>query len=409
MTFHHNNYLIIRENKLFLWFNTIIIIIIIIATMKILLLFTTIIIFNQSIAQIDCPLNTPEFPFQTDSWPYYSWSANLYTPSQIGSAQTMTFISFRLDNDACNGCNTYTYTNCKIWVRNSGVVDYAGSLGYPGTAGFTEVYSGNFTFTGPGVYTYNFNVAPSFNYDGTSTFEVLFESRGGSDNTWDEPWFDRTNARTDGVYPGRVGWGNSWVDATTSPSQTSNRLFNLQINNTTCGAYPLPVTLSSSTLDCDNEFVTINWVTDSEDNNDYFTIESSEDGFTWNKEKTIKGQGSSQSRKFYSEKIVKRKRFETNYYRLSQTDFNGTRENLVTHSSDCNNDDEIKVFPNPFSKTLTVVNGEREDIMLFDVLGNRKEVKLIHQEDLIYLDTEELTTGIYILKVGEESIKVVKK
>ncbi|MBL1280147.1 MAG: T9SS type A sorting domain-containing protein [Fluviicola sp.] len=375
--------------------------------MKHFIIIFSLLILNQSIAQVNCPLNTPEFPIETtDDWNPYSWSAGLYLPIQMGGAQTLTFISFRLDNDACNGCSTYTYTNCRIWVRNTAVDNYASSPGYPGTAGFTEVYSGNFTFNGPGVYTYNFNVAPSFNYNGIDQLEVLFEHRGGVDNTWDEPWFDRTNASPPGVFPGKLGWGSSWANAMTI---STNRRFNLQINNTTCGAYPLPVTLSSSTLDCDDEFVTLSWVTDSEENNDYFTVESSEDGINWHQEKIVNGQGSSQDRVFYSEKIKKDRKFETNYYRLSQTDFNGERENLVTHSSDCNTGSQVRVFPNPFDKTLTIANGEREKITLFDVLGNQHPVKLIHQNNLIYLDTESLVSGIYILKVGGESKKIVKK
>lgn len=119
--------------------------------MKHFIIIFSLLILNQSIAQVNCPLNTPEFPIETtDDWNPYSWSAGLYLPIQMGGAQTLTFISFRLDNDACNGCSTYTYTNCRIWVRNTAVDNYASSPGYPGTAGFTEVYSGNFTFNGPG-------------------------------------------------------------------------------------------------------------------------------------------------------------------------------------------------------------------------------------------------------------------
>ena len=125
-------------------------------------------------SQVNCPLNTPEFPFTTDdSWNTYSWSANLYHPSQMGGAQTINAISFRLDNDWSWG--NYTYNNVRVWVRNSNVNDYVSSPGYPGNVGFTQVYSGNITFNGSGVYTINFST--SFSYDGTSHYEVLFENR----------------------------------------------------------------------------------------------------------------------------------------------------------------------------------------------------------------------------------------
>ena len=376
--------------------------------LKSLLLVSLIFISAPFYAQVDCPLNTPEFPFQTDSWPYYSWSANLYTSSQIGPAQTMTSISFRLDNDASAGFNTYTYSNCKIWVRNSSVVDYAGSSGYPGTAGFTEVYSGNFTFNGPGVYVFNFNVAGSFNYDGTSTFEVLFESRGGTDNTWDEPWFDRTNARTDGVSPGRVGWGSSWGNAISNPSQTSNRLYNLQINNTTCDVYPLPVSLSESSLDCYDNYVVINWVTISEINNDFFMIESSIDGIEWKEEVRVNGQGNSQRRIDYTAKILKNRSNETKYYRLSQTDFDGTRENLVSHVSDCNQQD-IEVYPNPFSNEVRVLNFRGSLIEVVNQLGQKQNISFEHQNHLTIINTEKLEVGVYFVILEEKVYRLIKQ
>lgn len=357
-------------------------------------------------SQFDCPLNTPEFPFTTDdSFTNFSWSANLYTSSQMGGAQNLTSISFRLDNDACNGCATYTYSNCKIWVRNTSIDDYATNTGYPGTAGFTEVYSGDFTFSGPGVYTMNFNVAGSFNYNGTSTFEVLFENRGGDDNTWDEPWFDRTNARTDGVFPGKVGWGFSWANAMTI---SSNRLFNLQINGVTCNAYALPVTLISSSLDCSKDYVSFNWSTASEINNDYFLVESSMDGINWEEESKVKGQGNSQDRIDYSARIDKDINDQVNYYRLSQVDFDGTKEYLNTHSSDCN-ETEIEIYPNPFSEDVSIINFKGNTIEVLNQLGQKQNVSILHQENSIVLNTELLDSGVYFVVLEGKAYRLLKQ
>ncbi len=358
-------------------------------------------------SQVNCPLNTPEFPFTTDDWTTnYSWSANLYDPSQMGGAQLLTAISFRLDNDACNGCSTYMYSNCKIWVRNTAINDYASNPGYPGNAGFTEVYSGNFTFSGPGVYTMNFNVAPSFNYDGTSTFEVLFENQGGVDNTWDEPWFDRTDGRTDGVYPGKVGWGFSWANAMTI---SSNRLFNLQINGVTCAAYPLPVTLSSSTLDCYAEKIVLNWSTTSEVENDYFLIESSSDGIEWYEVTRIEGQGNSQSNYDYSATINKQQfsRTKINYFRLSQIDYNGEFEHLVTHSSDCSQN-SIAVYPNPFSGELNIANSEGTQILILNALGQLQNVDPVFVDGGLVINTNGFRSGLYTLLIDGEAFRIIK-
>mgnify|MGYP007011819081 CR=1 FL=1 len=92
--------------------------------------FYSILFVNFSIAQVNCPLNTPEFPFTTDDdWNPFSWSAGLYMPSQMGGAQTMTSISFRLDN---TDWGAHTYNNVRMYLRHTAVNNYASSPGYQG-------------------------------------------------------------------------------------------------------------------------------------------------------------------------------------------------------------------------------------------------------------------------------------
>ena len=370
--------------------------------------FLIIVFFASSslFGQVNCPLNTPEFPFTTDDdWNLYSWSANLYHPNQMSGAQTINSISFRLDNVGAFG--SYTYSSCRIWVRHTAVSNYASSTGYPGTAGFTEVYSGSFTFSGTGVFTFNFNVTPSFAYNGTSFFEVLFENRGGSDNTWEEPWFDRTDGTAAGIFPGKVGWGNSWSNAKTI---SSNRRFNLQINNVTCGVYPLPVTLTSSELICNDDFVTLEWITEAEINNNYFTVESSNDGRNWVKEIDVEGRGNSNTLNNYSVNIKKNKSIRTNYYRLSQTDFDGKHEKLVTHSSDCNEMGNIgvSIYPNPFTDKIKVFGKKNNTISIYNILGEKQDLPFSTKDNVVEYDAASLVNGVYFVVVGDKSYKLVK-
>lgn len=71
------------------------------------------------------------------------------------------------------------------------------------------------------------------------------------------------------------------------------------------------------------------WETSFEENNDYFTIETSSGDGNWTTIGTVKGEGDSDSGKLYrlnhyfDKKII-------NYYRLSQTDINGERTFLKT-------------------------------------------------------------------------------
>lgn len=90
----------------------------------------------------------------------------------------------------------------------------------------------------------------------------------------------------------------------------------------------LPIELSEFNGDCNK----IKWVTESELNNDYFTLERSVDGNFWNVESIVEGSGTTQQRKEY---YVNVNNEGVNYYRLTQTDFNGLSEVFKVISIDC--------------------------------------------------------------------------
>jgi hypothetical protein len=68
--------------------------------------------------------------------------------------------------------------------------------------------------------------------------------------------------------------------------------------------------------------VTLKWVTASEINNDYFTIERSKDAVYFEQVLLLDGAGNSANQRYYS--VIDDLPFNgTTYYRLKQTDFNG--------------------------------------------------------------------------------------
>jgi hypothetical protein len=87
-------------------------------------------------------------------------------------------------------------------------------------------------------------------------------------------------------------------------------------------AAPLPIELNYFKAVCNNGNAQISWETASEMNNDYFTIERSEDGISFRSVGTVNAAGTSSIAHQYSfvdaEAIT-----STTYYRLRQTDFNG--------------------------------------------------------------------------------------
>lgn len=85
---------------------------------------------------------------------------------------------------------------------------------------------------------------------------------------------------------------------------------------------PLPIELVSFTGEVNGSSNILNWITATEINNDYFTIERSEDAINFNNIGTVDGAGNSFIYKQYS--LLDKKPYSTiTYYRLNQIDFDG--------------------------------------------------------------------------------------
>jgi hypothetical protein len=87
------------------------------------------------------------------------------------------------------------------------------------------------------------------------------------------------------------------------------------------------------------------WVTASERDNDYFTLEYSIDGEFWLDISNINAAGNSQQELSYSYTHKTYDRSVTNYYKLSQTDFNGVRTyfNNVSITNTPNQKEVVKI------------------------------------------------------------------
>lgn len=101
------------------------------------------------------------------------------------------------------------------------------------------------------------------------------------------------------------------------------------INNFTvnCASVILPIELLSFTGEKYSGYNLLKWKTASENNNDYFTIDRSTDGINWFEVTTVPGAGNSnfemdyEARDYTADPLI-------NYYRLTQTDFNGHEESF---------------------------------------------------------------------------------
>jgi hypothetical protein len=76
------------------------------------------------------------------------------------------------------------------------------------------------------------------------------------------------------------------------------------------------------------KFNDLKWSTNSESNNDFFTLENSVDGIEWKRVTQINGAGTSNSKLNYQYNDYDFTQNMINYYRLTQTDFDGIKRNV---------------------------------------------------------------------------------
>lgn len=107
----------------------------------------------------------------------------------------------------------------------------------------------------------------------------------------------------------------------------------------------LPVEISLFEVERVKEKVSVKWRTESELNNDYFTIERSEDGENFKPLVTVEGAGTTNEAQSYS--YTDEYPLENiSYYRLVQTDFNGKSSVSDILSVQLPKRKDILIFPN---------------------------------------------------------------
>lgn len=202
-------------------------------------------------------------------------------------------------------------------------------------------------------------------------------------------------------------------------------MFNSTLSNNTTTTSALPVNLVYFTPIAKSTYVELNWATASEVNNDYFTIERSRDGKTFEEILRKKGAGSSTTIKKYLG-MDNNPLPGYNYYRLKQTDFDGKFEYFPVKAVRFGSVKTEQGFsikntaPNPFTNTFTInYFVEKEgavDIQLYSSSGQMVYTTAINAQEGVniytYEDTSGLPPGIYILKMttnGEVVTTKVKK
>ena len=144
---------------------------------------------------------------------------------------------------------------------------------------------------------------------------------------------------------GGTGTGAPSGSLTSTVNFTSFSAFSLA--NNSGGNNTLPVSLLNFRATARGTAVDLSWQTASELNNHYFTIEKSRDSQIFDPLTTIQGAGNSNEIKSYQTRD--HNPYRTTYYRLKQTDFDGTTSWSLPIQIYMKTDLKMEIFPNPVS------------------------------------------------------------
>ncbi len=181
---------------------------------------------------------------------------------------------------------------------------------------------------------------------------------------------------------------------------------------------PLPIELLSFDARLNGAVVDLTWSTASETNNDFFTIERAGENLAWETLEIVAGAGNSNTRLNYAT-VDPAPLNGLNYYRLRQTDFDGSfsySDVRVVRNLKEQDEDVAFLFPNPafdgraYVRLPASYSDYVTTLSLYDLSGRRVWQGLSTQgESLIEVSYGNLPSGAYLLEMHSEIFSETKK
>ena len=187
---------------------------------------------------------------------------------------------------------------------------------------------------------------------------------------------------------------------------TQSGNFTLNVSGSPC--LPLPISLLSFTGQAQGTRNRLDWATATETNNDYFTIERANDGFSFMTLTKINGAGNSTSTLNYHT-FDEQPENGITYYRLKQTDYNGsyTYSSIITVDNVLQGAALFNIHPNPTTNDInfdfySTTKGNIH-VQILDYLGRIMEDEIQSVQNGSSAITSKMNTlapGVYSLKVS---------
>ena len=164
----------------------------------------------------------------------------------------------------------------------------------------------------------------------------------------------------------------------------------------------------------DDNSITIQWTTASEEDNDYFDLERSYDLQNWETIGSEKGAGNSTTSVSYAMRDLP-ELSNVVYYRLKQVDFDGKvnySKIIAIHLNSTESNTTIKAFPNP-ARDFVVVQGNMvslNSIGVYNLIGEEitKHLSMSQEsKNSVSINVADLVPGTYLVKTLSGTARIV--
>ncbi|MFT5859249.1 MAG: hypothetical protein ACI865_001349 [Flavobacteriaceae bacterium] len=247
------------------------------------------------------------------------------------------------------------------------------------------------------------NCTTSYNQPGTVTMTTTFDGGALNVNT------SQSNTT----------WGWTTVCYTFTATLPTQLLALTPNDNSTCGMLVtnitvapiivLPIELVSFDVLSDGNSVELNWITNSERDNDYFTIERSQNANDWQAISHANGAGNSQIPIEYQSIDMNPLQGES-YYRLKQTDFHGDHSYAQAVSINRNSSPGYTLFPNPTKDVIHLTKNNLEDcvVQVMNLLGEEVSKTNLHKSTSAEISLPN-QRGTYLVQVTIGEVVTITK
>jgi hypothetical protein len=173
----------------------------------------------------------------------------------------------------------------------------------------------------------------------------------------------------------------------------------------------LPVSMLDFYAYRNEENVDLKWITATEINNNYFTVERSDDCIQFVPVGIVKGAGNSDTIRHYSFTDANPLKGR-GYYRIRQTDYDGKSETsgIVSVMFEDELHTQIEIFPNPANEYLNIASNRyfvEEPYEIYNTYGKLVRKGFLNGT-ISRINLDEMTGGVYIFIVkGSEKKKFI--